>query len=446
MAGSEDDDSYQQKIDPALRHCQYHTSRALPYAEADTPSTSTSTSDRRINLNNHNKGTSQPIAHDLLHPVHPARPTLQPKLRRSTSYTVSSHSSSSASSPESHSPKFLPATFSTGSIAEISPPHRLTKPTHSSSFQDFQSSIKSTRSHPFTNGHHQNLRIPPPFSPGEQTALTTTSQESIGRNPTTINRQEFGEQWLINQRNPPSEEDAKPNDKISAELDYSLQRLINLDVFRQVLEDPTSRHTFREAIIEGLSFDSAPPNLSLTKLDLWNDCRGMNQILNLLKIGTSGLSDIYLHHAHSQTSLDQVLPELNGGGGTGIQDRLLRSLTRFNLLLDAEENEDRISHYDEVEEKDVEFGGLKAIENKLLISLYQNEFPLFLKKTLVSNVVVKLGKFNLNEQDRNGLETIQLFSFLKVSPKSLGMNAARLLVKTVDFSKDLGLLLKASRE
>jgi hypothetical protein len=71
--------------------------------------------------------------------------------------------------------------------------------------------------------------------------------------------------------------------------------------------------------------------------------------------------------------------------------------------LDAEENEDRISHYDEVEEKDVEFGGLKAIENKLLISLYQNEFPLFLKKTLVSNVVVKLGKFNLNEQDRNGL-------------------------------------------
>jgi hypothetical protein len=122
-----------------------------------------------------------------------------------------------------------------------------------------------------------------------------TSQAFRGQNLNNNSRLEFGEQWMINnehyENDQPSEEDAKPNSKISADLDYSLRRLINLDVFRKLLEDPTSRRAFRQAIILGLSPSSsaASPSVSLTKLDLWLDCRGVNQILNLLKIGTNGL-------------------------------------------------------------------------------------------------------------------------------------------------------------
>lgn len=132
---------------------------------------------------------------------------------------------------------------------------------------------------------------PGSFSTGRQTTTTTTSQDSGGGKPTiSKNRKEFYEQRLHNQSHLPSEEDAKPNDKISAELDYSLRRLINLDVFRQVLDDPNSRHAFRQAIIQGLSSSSTPPTPSLIKLDLWADCRGLTQMLHLLKIGTCGLS------------------------------------------------------------------------------------------------------------------------------------------------------------
>jgi hypothetical protein len=95
------------------------------------------------------------------------------------------------------------------------------------------------------------------------------------------------------------------------------------------------------------------------------------------------------------------------GGGTF--NSLLASINQLKLLTNEEQEERIETDRDETEEEGVveggvaTTGGLKAIENRLLISLYQNEFPLFIKKNLVSNVVVKLGKFNLNDNERDGL-------------------------------------------
>jgi len=409
MADSAQDD-YQQRIDPALRSFHFPSPR-IPPTPTEKPSSSSMqdpwpSRGLRINSNNNsnNKTTYHPhtVAHELQYSLHPSRSNLETNLDQSTLSTSSFPSSSSASSHGCHSPNFLCTNLSTGSIPELLRAHRGPTPTQTTSLQDLPSSLKSP--HPFSNGYFQCLdqNSPGSFSTGRQTTTTTTSQDSgVGKPTSSRNRKEFDEQQLHNQNYQPSEEDAKPNDKISAELDYSLRRLINLDVFRQVLEDPNSRHAFRQAIIQGLSSSSTPSTSSLIKLDLWADCRGLNQMLHLLKIGTCALSEVYLNPAHSPTAFDDILAEPHIGGE--VQSRLLRSIKRLEVLADEEENDARITHYDDNEEGDVELGGLKAIENRLLISLYQKEFPLFLKKTLVSNVTVKLGKFNLEENDRNGI-------------------------------------------
>ncbi|WAQ91901.1 hypothetical protein PtA15_15A294 [Puccinia triticina] len=425
------EDDYQQRIDPALRSCQMPTSLSTP---PPTPSSKNvpaeyhpqQEGDGPEKLPPPNPNSSDnihqqhpPAHHDSQPPIRPIRTSLAPiqtNHHRSSSYTASTSSSqgsSSGSNPSNIPSSVRPTTYIP---RHLSAPR--TRPTPSTSLQDLHSPAKHPYSLPIPTSYLQNsLKSPASFSTDHQTIPTTASQDSGGKefishtyggksNTTSPNNAlEFGEQWMLNHQHGPSEEDAKPIDKISAELDYSFKRLINLDVFRQVLEDPASRRAFRQAIIQGLSFSSTPSTLSLTKLDLWLDCRGVNQILNLLKIGTNGLIDVYLRDADSRQALNAILPEPSVGG---IPSSLLKSINRLKLLENEEENDYGTATTDEQAEMADEFDqpqgiGLKAVENRLLMSLYRNEFPLFIKQNLVSTVVVKLGKFNLNETDRDGL-------------------------------------------
>ncbi|KNE90441.1 hypothetical protein PSTG_16108 [Puccinia striiformis f. sp. tritici PST-78] len=446
--GASDEDDYQQRIDPALRSYHFPTSLRTPpqtpIATSKLPAGHNPQQESRFSAsgedggghpsttNNQSYNQKEPthMAHDdFRYAIHPFKntPPTQAKLKRSTS--SSSASSSPASSYGSQLPNFLSTSYSTASIPEFLSAHRL-RPGHSPSLQDLNSSLNNY--HPIPISYLQNPnKSPASISTGKQTGTTSTSQGSTREkslnsyhNNSIKDRLDFGEQWLINQHHP-SEEDAKPIDKISAELDYSFKRLINLDVFRQLLEDPTSRHAFRQAIILGLSSSSSPSspsssaassgplNPALAKLDLWTDCRGISQILSLLKLGVNGLSDIYLKDPDSRNGLNEILSDSVSSNG-GATTRLSNSINRLQVLSNEDqENDDTVTvDYDEFDDEEEEtheqdrrpsYGGLKAIENRLLISLYRHEFPLFLKKTLVSNVIVKLGKFNLNENDRDGL-------------------------------------------
>ncbi|KAA1086767.1 hypothetical protein PGT21_011388 [Puccinia graminis f. sp. tritici] len=437
--GTPDEDDYQQLIDPTLRDYQHfptslstppHTpsSKKVPTEYSQQGFTSSSTSlprDGGLKIHSPN-----PYYQPGILPPRNLEQNIQTRLHRSTS--SASLAPASPPSPSDSNPT-NPQTTTLNLSNHLSTRRPRLGP--NPSLQDLKSaSIKHAHPLPIPTGYLPNsIKSPASYSAGHQTDPTTISHDFQGEKDHTSqtfrsqnqhnnnnNRLEFGEQWMINnenyENNQLSEEDAKPNNKISADLDYSLRRLINLDVFRKLLEDPTSRRAFRQAIILGLSPSSssaAPPSVSLTKLDLWLDCRGVNQILNLLKIGTHGLIDVYLKDPDSRHALHAILPDSMSIGG-GAFNSLLSSINRLQLLANEEQedeqNDDRIgTDRDGTEEEGVveggvaSTGGLKAIENRLLISLYQNEFPLFIKKNLVSNVVVKLGKFNLNESDRDGL-------------------------------------------
>lgn len=74
-----------------------------------------------------------------------------------------------------------------------------------------------------------------------------------------------------------------PISQISRELDYSMRKLMNEQVFEQLLEDSLGRHRFRDWLMK----NERPE--SVMKLDMWLDTRTYGRMIDAVKKGSIGL-------------------------------------------------------------------------------------------------------------------------------------------------------------
>ncbi|KAG0150047.1 hypothetical protein CROQUDRAFT_652713 [Cronartium quercuum f. sp. fusiforme G11] len=163
----------------------------------------------------------------------------------------------------------------------------------------------------------------------------------------------------------PGMQTSLPISQISRDLDYSMRRLLNESVFEELLDDALGRHRFRAWLVKNETSES------VAKLDMWLDTRSYGRIINAVKKGSMGIHDLYLTP-----------------GSTG------------TVTLPAEQNSQLFAALRQVVSLNVSFD---STQRHLLNSLYHHEFQRFIKQQIVSQAQVRLGKFNLRDEDRNGL-------------------------------------------
>ncbi|CAH7685110.1 hypothetical protein BY996DRAFT_4592287, partial [Phakopsora pachyrhizi] len=171
-----------------------------------------------------------------------------------------------------------------------------------------------------------------------------------------------------------------PISSIREDFDFSLRKLITESVFEDILDDQLARHRFRDWL------NKNQMTSAISKMDLWLDSRTFTRLIGLIKRGSVGIHDIYLN------------PQSNG-------------LVKFS-------NETREDLYECLQQiMNIRADKtLLGVERDLLKSLFNNEFQSFLKHLVVSQVQVRLGKYNLSEDDKDGLGNFFILDNLEDHP------------------------------
>ncbi|KAN0064420.1 hypothetical protein ACQY0O_002618 [Thecaphora frezii] len=148
------------------------------------------------------------------------------------------------------------------------------------------------------------------------------------------------------------------------ESDQELGKLLSEELLARLLRDPVGRHRFREWLSE-VEKESVP------RLDMLLDLQAMTSLVQHLKVSSESIHDVYLS---SQSASQVSMPAQQG-------KLLLESLkTAYSLPVSVEH-----------------------MQNHLLTSLYHGEFHRFVKSQLVEQAKTKLGKVELEGEERNGL-------------------------------------------
>lgn len=154
------------------------------------------------------------------------------------------------------------------------------------------------------------------------------------------------------------------NQQINREIDTTMRKLMSEDLFGRLLEDTLGKHRFRD-------FLSRTHCTSIAKLDMLTDISTYTKTLQQLKNSCEAIHDLYL--AEDSPDYVQDMPSL-------VASELIESLrAAFHLPVSTE-----------------------PVHSHLLKSLYQNEFQRFIKKQLVEDTKVRLGKLDLGD-DQTGL-------------------------------------------
>ncbi|UZJ57617.1 hypothetical protein CBS101457_006937 [Exobasidium rhododendri] len=157
---------------------------------------------------------------------------------------------------------------------------------------------------------------------------------------------------------------SRPNRNVQEELDWSLQRLLNEQVFEKLVTTPQGRQKFRAYLVQHC------PGAE-QRLDMYFDLLHYVQTNRAICQASEGFFDLYL----AQDSPDFVhLPE-------GMSDD-------FYLLL----------------KKQFELkASVGPMQQHLLQSLYKSEFQLFVRAQLIEHNKVRLGSFRDYENTASGL-------------------------------------------
>ncbi|KAF7971769.1 hypothetical protein HWV62_19947 [Athelia sp. TMB] len=152
---------------------------------------------------------------------------------------------------------------------------------------------------------------------------------------------------------------ALPNSHIQRNMDYSMRKLMNENVFKDLMMDPLGRHRFRE-------FMEDP-----AELDLWTDTFQAARFVQDWKTNAEALHELYM----TQDSENAVtLPQ-------EVQRELMMSL-RAIVTLDS---------------------SFDMTQRFLLHKMYNDQFQGFVKHKIIQEMQVKLGKHNLSAEDQEGL-------------------------------------------
>ncbi|PWN42464.1 hypothetical protein IE81DRAFT_124085 [Ceraceosorus guamensis] len=157
------------------------------------------------------------------------------------------------------------------------------------------------------------------------------------------------------------ERTSQPISNVQRDMDWSMRKLINEDVFKRLLEDPLGRHRFREWLVHNRGTEA--------RLDMLYDTMQFDKQMADVRTTSEALFDIYLAE---DSPMHVALPQELG-------DQYFDTLRKqFELK-----------------------ASLDQTAQHLLSSLYKTEFQSFVKAQLIEHNKVKLGRFDNNE--RTGL-------------------------------------------
>ncbi|KZP12099.1 hypothetical protein FIBSPDRAFT_836588 [Athelia psychrophila] len=152
---------------------------------------------------------------------------------------------------------------------------------------------------------------------------------------------------------------ALPNSHIQRNMDYSMRKLMNEGVFKDLMMDPLGRHRFREFMGE------------TAELDLWTDTFQAARFVQDWKANAEALHDLYMTEDSEHAV---ALP-------SEVQRELMMSL-RAIVTLDS---------------------SFDMTQRFLLHKMYNDQFQGFVKHKIIQEMQVKLGKHNLSAEDQEGL-------------------------------------------
>ncbi|KAF9513070.1 hypothetical protein BS47DRAFT_1485914 [Hydnum rufescens UP504] len=156
---------------------------------------------------------------------------------------------------------------------------------------------------------------------------------------------------------------AVPHRQIQRDMDYSLRRLFNLQVFEQLLSDPLAQRRFRNYL---LSVDE-----SAGELDMWQDLSSHARLLEELYAHSEALHDIYLDPgSHYSVKLPPTVHR-------EVDQALRQKFNKFESVLDP-------------------------TQQHLLETMYHHQFQGFVKTKLMQQAHIKLGKHSLTNPDGLG--------------------------------------------